>query len=183
MEGGTKGEQLSRNIQSLTHAPSLPSCHTTSNSTQTPLLATHSIAATSPLQCFSTPPPAVLQVRVDVARSALERERGADLVAGLVELLGVEREAEADGGAGVELGAVRESRDAAVVDLDLHITHTRRQSRVLQPRGQDSWGGLTLAKLSGSSLYLLASSKPLAFCAWTSYPAFAPTSTLELTFW
>lgn len=49
----------------------------------------------------------------------LEGERGADLVAGLVELGGVEGEAEAEGGAGVELGAVGEGSNAAVVDLDL----------------------------------------------------------------
>lgn len=40
-------------------------------------------------------------------------------MAGLVELGGVEGEAEAEGGAGVELGAVGERGDAAVVDLDL----------------------------------------------------------------
>lgn len=49
----------------------------------------------------------------------LEGERGADLVAGLVELGGVERKAEAEGGASVELGAVGEGSDTAVVDLGL----------------------------------------------------------------
>lgn len=53
---------------------------------------------------------------------ALEGERGADLVAGLVELGGVEGETEAEGGAGVELGAVGEGGDTAVVDLDLWVT-------------------------------------------------------------
>jgi len=43
-------------------------------------------------------------------------------VAGLVELLGVERETETDGGPGVELGAVGEGRDTAVVDLGLCST-------------------------------------------------------------
>jgi len=51
----------------------------------------------------------------------LEGERGADLVAGLVELGGVEGETEAEGGAGVELGAVGEGGDTAVVDLDLWV--------------------------------------------------------------
>ena len=40
-------------------------------------------------------------------------------MAGLVELGGVEGKTEAEGGAGVELGAVGEGRDAAVVDLGL----------------------------------------------------------------
>lgn len=41
-------------------------------------------------------------------------------MAGLVELLGVEGQAETEGGAGVELGAVGESGDTAVVDLGLN---------------------------------------------------------------
>ena len=49
----------------------------------------------------------------------LEGEGGADLVAGLVELGGVEGKTEAEGGAGVELGAVGKGGDTAVVDLDL----------------------------------------------------------------
>ena len=52
---------------------------------------------------------------------ALEGERGADLVAGLVELGGVEGKTEAEGGAGVELGAVGKGGDTAVVDLDLWV--------------------------------------------------------------
>ena len=49
----------------------------------------------------------------------LEGKGGADLVAGLVELGGVEGETEAEGGASVELGAVGKGGDTAVVDLDL----------------------------------------------------------------
>jgi len=49
----------------------------------------------------------------------LEGEGSADLVASLVELGGVEGETEAEGGAGVELGAVGKGGDTAVVDLDL----------------------------------------------------------------
>ena len=52
-------------------------------------------------------------------RLTLEGEGSADLVASLVELGGVKGEAEAEGGAGVELGAVGEGGDTAVVDLDL----------------------------------------------------------------
>ena len=49
----------------------------------------------------------------------LEGERGTNLVAGLVELGGVERKAEAKRGASVELGAVGEGSNTAVVDLGL----------------------------------------------------------------
>jgi hypothetical protein len=54
-----------------------------------------------------------------VIHLSLEGERGADLVASLVELGGVEGQAEAESGAGVELGAVSKGGDTAVVDLDL----------------------------------------------------------------
>ena len=49
----------------------------------------------------------------------LEGKGSADLVASLVELGGVKGETEAEGGAGVELGAVGKGGDTAVVDLDL----------------------------------------------------------------
>jgi hypothetical protein len=49
----------------------------------------------------------------------LEGERGSDLVAGLVELVGVEGQTKADGGASVELGAVSKGSNTAVVDLGL----------------------------------------------------------------
>ena len=49
----------------------------------------------------------------------LEGKGSADLVASLVELGGVKGETEAEGGAGVELGAVGESGDTTVVDLGL----------------------------------------------------------------
>ena len=42
-------------------------------------------------------------------------------MAGLVELGGVEGKTEAEGGAGVELGAVGKGGDTAVVDLDLWV--------------------------------------------------------------
>ena len=56
-----------------------------------------------------------------MTRLTLEGERGADLVASLVELGGVEGKTEAEGGAGVELGAVGKGGDTAVVDLDLWV--------------------------------------------------------------
>ena len=46
-------------------------------------------------------------------------ERGSDLVASLVEGLGVERKTEAESGTSVELGAVGKSGDTTVVDLGL----------------------------------------------------------------
>ena len=49
----------------------------------------------------------------------LEGEAGADLVAGLVELLGVEGDTDADGEALVDLGVVGEREETAVVDLGL----------------------------------------------------------------
>jgi hypothetical protein len=51
----------------------------------------------------------------------LECKGGANLVASLVELGGVEGETEAEGGASVELGAVGKGGDTAVVDLDLWV--------------------------------------------------------------
>jgi hypothetical protein len=56
-----------------------------------------------------------------VIHLTLEGERGADLVASLVELGGVEGQTEAESGAGVELGAVGKGGDTAVVDLDLWV--------------------------------------------------------------
>lgn len=52
-------------------------------------------------------------------RLSLERERRTDLVCRLVEVLGVQRGAEAQGDAGAELDVVSKSGDTAVVDLGL----------------------------------------------------------------
>lgn len=52
-------------------------------------------------------------------RLTLEREAGADLVAGLVQLLGIERAANAEGQTAVDLGVVGEGSNAEVVDLGL----------------------------------------------------------------
>ena len=49
----------------------------------------------------------------------LEDEAGADLVASLVELVGVERKTNAEGGTGVELGVVGKGSNTTVVDLGL----------------------------------------------------------------
>ena len=50
---------------------------------------------------------------------ALKGERHADLVRGLVEVLGIERSTETEGAAGAELDVVGERSDATVVDLGL----------------------------------------------------------------
>jgi len=49
----------------------------------------------------------------------LERKAGAELVAGLVQLLGVEGAADAEGKTGVDLGVVGQRGDTTVVDLSL----------------------------------------------------------------
>jgi hypothetical protein len=49
----------------------------------------------------------------------LEGEAGAELVTGLVELLGIERATNAKGQTRVDLGVVGEGRNAEVVDLGL----------------------------------------------------------------
>lgn len=49
----------------------------------------------------------------------LKGEAGAELVAGLVQLLGIERAANAKGQAAVDLGVVGEGSNAEVVDLGL----------------------------------------------------------------
>lgn len=104
----------------------------------------------------------------------LEDERGADLVAGIVELGGVERQTEAESGARVELGAVGKGRNTTVIDLGLQEMSASYLNREARP---------TFAKLRGSSLYLEATSRPLGLPFCTSYAALAPTSTELFTFW
>lgn len=105
----------------------------------------------------------------------LECKAGTELVAGLVELLGIERAANAEGQTAVDLGVVGKGRDAEVVDLGLHMVSwvwvcIARESR-------------TLAKEAGSSLYLAASSRPTLEPDLESQVALAPASTAGLTFW
>jgi hypothetical protein len=52
---------------------------------------------------------------------SLESERSTDLVASLIELLGVQRSSNAEGEALVDLGVVCKGKDAAVVDLGLIV--------------------------------------------------------------
>jgi hypothetical protein len=86
-------------------------------------------------------------------------------VAGLVELGGVEGETEAEGGAGVELGAVGKGGDTAVVDLDLLAILLVDCGGTMDFQSGDR---LTLAKVRGSSLYLEATSRPEGLPFWTS---------------
>lgn len=103
------------------------------------------------------------------ARLTLEGKAGADLVSGLVELVGVERKTEAKGGAGVELGVVGEGSDTAVVDLGLRSAPLLISTLDNQVIGKNATGSVrTLAKDRGSSLYLVASSRPTFLPPWRS---------------
>jgi hypothetical protein len=53
-------------------------------------------------------------------RLTLKDEAGANLVAGLVQLLGIKGAANAKGQAAVDLGVVGEGRNTGVVELGLH---------------------------------------------------------------
>jgi hypothetical protein len=53
-------------------------------------------------------------------RLALKDEAGANLVASLVQLLGIKGAANAKGQAAVDLGVVGEGRNTGVVELGLH---------------------------------------------------------------
>lgn len=85
---------------------------------------------------------------------ALESQAGANLVASLVELVRVERQTQTEGGAAVDLGVVGQSCDSAVVDFDLDCQFSRTVSIYTTDRIR------TFANDTGSSLYLLASSRP-----------------------
>ena len=56
---------------------------------------------------------------IHIIRLTLEGEASAELVAGLVELLGIERAANAEGQTAVDLGVVGEGSNTEVVDLGL----------------------------------------------------------------
>jgi hypothetical protein len=105
----------------------------------------------------------------------LEGEAGAELVAGLVQLLGIERATNTEGQTAVDLGVVGEGSNSKVVDLGLYgismnaLVHTRDHH--------------TLAKDAGSSLYLAASSRPTLLPDFESQTARAPASTAGLTRW
>ena len=72
-------------------------------------------------------------------------------MASLVQLVGIKRQAETESGARVDLGVVGQSGDTTVVELDLKGGRMSITSYINQ---------LTLAKDRGSSLYLLATSRP-----------------------
>jgi len=100
-------------------------------------------------------------------------------VGGLVELLGIEGGAESEGDTGAEENVVGKGSDTTVVDLDLLI----HVLEIILQWQNDGSGELTLAKETGSSLYLLATSSPTAFPLFESHEALAPASTCELTLW
>ena len=107
----------------------------------------------------------------------LESEAGAELVAGLVQLLGIERAANTESQTRVDLGVVGEGRNAEVVDLGLSIGLVSQSLNDLQGPMR------TLAKEAGSSLYLAASSRPTLEPDFESQVALAPASTAGLTRW
>lgn len=108
-------------------------------------------------------------------RLTLKGEAGAELVAGLVQLLGIERATNAEGQTAVDLGVVGEGSNAEVVDLGLETVSSPDFREVVVIR--------TLAKEAGSSLYLAASSRPTLEPDLESQVALAPASTAGLTFW
>lgn len=116
-------------------------------------------------------------------RLTLEREAGADLVAGLVELLGVEGDADAEGEALIDLGVVREGEEAAVVDLGLDISISLAFPSPRTPYHRVGTSKPTLANDAGSILYLDAISTPTAELVLVSYVAFTPASVVALTLW
>lgn len=114
--------------------------------------------------------------RLESARLTLKGEAGAELVASLVELLGIERAANAESQSAVDLGVVRERGNAEVVDLGLFCVKFQSSPITEGP-------SRTLAKEAGSSLYLAASSRPTLEPDFESQVARAPASTAGLTRW
>jgi hypothetical protein len=108
-----------------------------------------------------------VQLIFSIIHLTLEGKGGADLVAGLVELGSVEGKTKAEGGAGVELGAVGKGGDTAVVDLDLGVLGLVG-CKMESEESHEMRGQHTLAKVRGSSLYLEASSRPAGLPLWTS---------------
>ena len=110
----------------------------------------------------------------------LEGEAGANFVGGLIELLGVDRGAEAEGDTLAEEDVVGEGNDAAVIKLDLqrerHISNTRSETN---KRHQLR----TLANDTGSMRYLPANSIPTLLPVLEFHTALQPPSTWLLTFW
>lgn len=94
----------------------------------------------------------------------LEGQAGTDLVASLVELGSVKRETETESGATVELGVVGKGSNTAVVDLGLWFV----VCQLTVFCRLDIFLILTLAKETGSSLYLLATSSATFLPPWRS---------------
>jgi hypothetical protein len=106
----------------------------------------------------------------------LEGEAGADLVRVLVELLGIERGANAKGDALTEEHVVSNGGDTAVVDLGL-------LRPVSLPRSATVKSDCTLTNETGSRRYLVATSRPTAVPLLEFQVALELASTWLLTLW
>ena len=108
---------------------------------------------------------------------SLKGEAHADLMGGLVKLLGVERATETQGDTGAEEDVVGDSGNTTVVDLGLFSSGQQ------EPAEGEVASKQTLAKETGSRRYLLATSRPTALPVLEFQVALAPASTCELTLW
>lgn len=110
-------------------------------------------------------------------RLRLEGEAGANLVGGLVQVLGIKGSTKAEGDTRAQQNVVSQGGNTTVIDLGLY------GNRVSLPCKGPFAQQLTLAKEEGSSLYLLATSRPTELPALESQVALAPASTCWLTRW
>lgn len=108
-------------------------------------------------------------------RLTLEGEGDTDLVGSLVEFLGVEGSTETKSDTSAELDVVGKGSKTLIVDLGLFSRVSRKRDRMV--------GKPTFAKEVGSSLYLVATSRPTFDPAFESQIALAPASTSVLTLW
>ena len=114
---------------------------------------------------------------------SLEGEAGANLVGGLVQVLGIERGTQAEGDTRAKENVVGQSGDTTVVDLGLwerkeeEITSSAISSRIFTFKSSTREMKHTLAKEEGSRRYLLATSRPTVLPEVESQEALAPAST------
>jgi len=108
-----------------------------------------------------------------------EGQAAANLLGGLVKLLGIERGSNAESYTGTEKDVVGDGGNTTVIDLSLSLVLTNMYCYEL-------WSNIiiTLANERVSSLYLVATSRPTELLVdLESQVALAPTSTCELALW